>query len=985
MSLARHGTVPCLLIVLSGLLSAQPAPPTAPQSVLGPFHALAGTLQPIVIPALPPPGLSFPIWLDGGWRTVQLQRRSVRAPFFQLLAHDVTGLIPVLPPPAGTYRGTVVGFPGSKVALGILGTGLSGVIRLSPGRALMGISPVRLVDPNAPSDLHLVHDARHNAPHPGTCGFTSAPGMSSQIPGSFGARSGVNDVAELAVDCDYHFYLDNGSSMSQTIQDAETIINACNVIYENDVDISHLVTTMIVRTSAAANPYSTNSASGLLNQFSNQWNSTHASVQRDVAHLMTGRNLSGSTIGIAQLGVICSLSNGYSLSERYTNNQTSRTGLLAHELGHNWGAGHCSGGSCWIMCSSINGCGSNLTAFSQSSINTILAYKATLGCLTSGPPPTPETSTVRNSRRLNPTGSNPGSASNGPALAVRGHRVVCAWAEQQGGSSAVQDIFAAVSEDEGNTFAPMVRVDVGDAPHSADSERPQVAICDDGTIICAWEDTRAASGTTGSHDALVGRSTNGGQSFSAPQALNATTAGTHITSDVSDVQLAVVGNTVYACWLEDALSGLGQAQELRFARSLNSGLTWSAPAVLNPQIPGHSNGSWPHNDASEPRIAVNGSTVIIAYVDDRNQLGGQNQDDVFVLVSTNQGATFTDRALETSTSGDAGSPAVAVDGQRVAVLFLDESSGQPAVHSIASSNLFATWSSESVLSSSASTPGAAATAPDVAMSGTVALATWADDAGNITSGGQSGYSGRRAMVRRSSNGGQTWSSSTPVDSVGGRPSNAPRVTIQYPFAYLAMELGMQGQNQIGFVRSADLGASFGDTEELTTTDANMPAPGIPAFASDPIHRTGIIAFRDLTSGGHEPHAAAIRSPRLILSAPPTLGTSVQFQVDGVPLGANALLLTVVMSATGTAPSYSTGATTPMLHLVPDALTIALLTEPSYFINLNGSFSFFGIGSAGAFPWPLPAGAPDLYAAAIVHHAGTGIIEYVSEPLALISQ
>ena len=65
-------------------------------------------------------------------------------------------------------------------------------------------------------------------------------------------------------------------------------------------------------------------------------------VQRDVAQLFTGRNLDGSVIGIAYPGGICT-NFGYNLVQNY-GNLGCATDLSAHELGHNWSAGHCSCG-----------------------------------------------------------------------------------------------------------------------------------------------------------------------------------------------------------------------------------------------------------------------------------------------------------------------------------------------------------------------------------------------------------------------------------------------------------------------------------------------------------------------------------------------------------------------------------------------------------------------------------------------------------------
>jgi hypothetical protein len=125
-------------------------------------------------------------------------------------------------------------------------------------------------------------------------------------------------------------------------------------------------------------------ASDLLYQF-RTWMRSGAGAGvpfKGLAHLFTGRDLDGGTVGIAFLGVLCSSSSGYGVNQDYGSDTYSAL-IFAHELGHNFGAYHDNGSSCpdgtfaGIMNSRING----EDEFSQCSIDAMGPVIASAGCL----------------------------------------------------------------------------------------------------------------------------------------------------------------------------------------------------------------------------------------------------------------------------------------------------------------------------------------------------------------------------------------------------------------------------------------------------------------------------------------------------------------------------------------------------------------------------------------------------------------------------
>lgn len=191
---------------------------------------------------------------------------------------------------------------------------------------------------------------------------------------------GVVKVAEIACDADFEYYKDYGSSSVNVNNRIAAVLNTMNLQYESEVQATHEIGTVIVRTSSTQ-PYTSTDAVTLLNQFRSHWNSSQTNVQRDIAHLFTGKNVDGGTIGIAWIGVICHATYGYGLVESdFSGVFACATDLSAHELGHNWNAGHC-GCRKNTMNASIT-CANSFHA--RRTIPTIVSFKNSLSCLGGG-------------------------------------------------------------------------------------------------------------------------------------------------------------------------------------------------------------------------------------------------------------------------------------------------------------------------------------------------------------------------------------------------------------------------------------------------------------------------------------------------------------------------------------------------------------------------------------------------------------------------
>jgi len=127
----------------------------------------------------------------------------------------------------------------------------------------------------------------------------------------------------------------------------------------------------------------------MLTELQNYWNANFTAVPFDLAHMWTGKDMDGGTVGIAYLSVVCGArSYSYGISQRFSP-APGKYILAAHEIGHNFGTSHpdqatppqtdCSN---TIMNSSI-GTGTTFCQFSRNEISSYLAVHSS--CLAFAP------------------------------------------------------------------------------------------------------------------------------------------------------------------------------------------------------------------------------------------------------------------------------------------------------------------------------------------------------------------------------------------------------------------------------------------------------------------------------------------------------------------------------------------------------------------------------------------------------------------------
>lgn len=352
---------------------------------------------------------------------LDLEPASARAPHYKLLVQGDDGrLLEANPGLERTYRGSVVGEPESLVAASIDDLGVRArILRGSGEDAFLEPMPRGEAGTSARAGRHIAYRESDVVRGDATCTVLEAPEGQPGAAAASGTTSAITaglNIAELAIDTDREYFEKRGT-ISATEGRVLDIINAMNPQYERDVLITHVVTRIIVRT-AEPDPYNGICVSGsnggnpceresdcggggtclfdaeaLLNHVKSEWTNNQVAIPRDVVQMFTGKPLAGSTIGIAWPGgptrqTICG-SWGYSVVESDCTGScgsfAAKTDLSAHELGHNWGAGHCScstavdGG--WTMNPTLTGTNRFHPEFT---IPDIESYAATRNCLDLG-------------------------------------------------------------------------------------------------------------------------------------------------------------------------------------------------------------------------------------------------------------------------------------------------------------------------------------------------------------------------------------------------------------------------------------------------------------------------------------------------------------------------------------------------------------------------------------------------------------------------
>ena len=305
---------------------------------------------------------------------ITLEENNLLSPNYQSIALTPQGKVKTALPATVTFRGQLTTQGGGEVRLLLDGNQLKGFITYQ-GKKIY-LENLRGLSPEA-DDSQFVLYSEDAVEEQGTllCLAKEEQVYDQQVEGKMNERAanGCEDQAALEI-ATFALYNRFNSAGGQNAVNNE-ILGILNNVQSNytEFSIQFNVIEQVVSTCATCDPWSTTDPSNILREFT-AWAPTGFSNQHDAGVCFYDGAGSG-TVGVAWVGAICT-SSRYAVCDKLGSAESNRV-LVAHEMGHNFGANHDASGAPYIMAPSV----SNSRQWSGASVNAINNHISSRNCL----------------------------------------------------------------------------------------------------------------------------------------------------------------------------------------------------------------------------------------------------------------------------------------------------------------------------------------------------------------------------------------------------------------------------------------------------------------------------------------------------------------------------------------------------------------------------------------------------------------------------
>ncbi len=315
----------------------------------------------------------FPLG-PGAVADLDLEQFQVLAPDARLVLGGKGADRAMARPEVVLLKGSVAGAAGSRVYLGLTPTAMNGYILLDGRTYIVSSGPPTTVQPAAVYDVGATPEGLLRM-RDWVCGADTLE-QPAHSPGPGGGADTTCGVVRVALESDFEYSQVFGGNTTASAAYATTLLGAVSEIYNRDFGTALEIGYLRVW-GTDTDPYTSGTINDRLNELQSYWNANMGGVTRSITHMLSG--ISAGAGGIAYLGVLCNADYGYStagwLAGHFpyplvnNNDQNWDVMVVAHEIGHNFGAPHTH-----EMTPPVDGCGATPQDCTNANLGTIMSY-----------------------------------------------------------------------------------------------------------------------------------------------------------------------------------------------------------------------------------------------------------------------------------------------------------------------------------------------------------------------------------------------------------------------------------------------------------------------------------------------------------------------------------------------------------------------------------------------------------------------------------